>query len=109
MLVIRAEQMNAFRLQLTADLAKRLLARLAEIYPDQPAAALVDTAIAGARAYGITAEDHIFQYLEFVLHYGDPRDTKWACEILQQPDLSAEEKLRLLDGCVLFGMGRASA
>jgi hypothetical protein len=119
-LVIRAEQMDAFRRQLTAGLARRLLTRLVLLYPEHTAAqspsdltTLIDAAITDARAYGIVSEDHLLHYLEFVLHYGpqfnDPQATPWASEILRQPNLTPAEKLRLLDGYELFGQGHPSA
>ncbi|MFN7935040.1 MAG: hypothetical protein U0R19_17050 [Bryobacteraceae bacterium] len=115
-LVIRAEQMEAFRRQLTTGLAARLLAGIERLYPGQACAALsphIEAAIAAARACGIVSEEHLLHYLEFVLHYGpgfpDAQSTPWACEILRQTDLTAEEKLRRLDGYELFEMGRTSA
>ncbi|MBL8178402.1 MAG: hypothetical protein JNK48_27255 [Bryobacterales bacterium] len=116
-LVIRAEQMNAFRRQLTADMARRLRDAISHQSPDLvaqwPAAALpalIDKAIATAHRHGIVAEDHLLHFLELVLQYGPQfgakEATPWAWNILHHPSLTPDEKLRLLDGYSLFGDGR---
>lgn len=119
-LVIRAEQMNAFRRRLATGLAGRLTASLALHYPEHTAgmtadslAQLASTAIATGRMHGIVAEEHLLHFLEFFLHhspqFGDPIITPWAARILQLPDLTPEEKLTLLDAHELFGEGRRPA
>jgi len=119
-LVIRADQMNAFRRRLEADLAQRLAANLVLQHPDHTSgisaealAELTTSAIAAGRTHGIVAEEHLLHFLEFFLHhgplFGDPGITPWAARILQLTDLAPEEKLILLDAHELFGEGRRPA
>jgi hypothetical protein len=112
-LVIRKEQLEAFRQSLTEDLRRRLVAHLRSACPAETAA-LTDEALAGlvdaertrAREFAIVSEPDLRRYLEFALAHGSAFDmqpeTAWAGEILRRRDLEGHEKLNLLDEHQLF-------
>ena len=117
MLVIRAGQMEAFRRLRSAELADRLLLYLTRERPAEAARradpellTLVQVAIARARRWGIVAERDLQRFLDLVLRYGpqfgDRQSTPWAVEVLEHPELYADQKLNLLEGYALYGASR---
>src|SRR5215475_13081353 len=102
---IREEQMNVFSVYMNKSFLSRAAQYLRETCPDptnsMTAAELqefIDTGVDRAASYSLIREDEIGVFLELMLLFGMDFDhkTDWAAEVLQNPDLSAAERLNTL-------------
>lgn len=110
-LVIRKEQLEAFRRSLADDLLRRVATDLRRACPLETASltgdalrTLIEAGRERAREFEIVAEADLRRYLEFTLRTGfeDQPETAWAVEILRRRDLEPHEKLNALDEYQLF-------
>lgn len=107
MFVIRSAQFEALaaarREEFVRDMMDALRARF-EVAREMEAAvlrALVEGGIAAAEGYGLYADDEIEPFLGCRVVYGEAfpfnDDDDWAREILDDDNLDADDKARLLD------------
>jgi len=102
---IREEQMNVFSDYMNKSFASRAAQYLRESCPDAANSMtavelhkFIDTGVDRAARYSLIREDEIGVFLELMLLFGMDFDhkTDWAAEVLQNPDLSAAERLNTL-------------
>jgi hypothetical protein len=112
-LVIRKEQLEAFRRSLADDLLRRVASDLRRACPLETASltgdalqTLIEAGRERAREFEIVAEEDLRRYLEFTLRHGTgfevQPETAWAVEILRRRDLEPHERLNALDEYQLF-------
>jgi hypothetical protein len=117
MLVVRRQQLEAFRRSLTEGLLRRLATDLRRACPIETAAVpgdalriLIEAAMKRAKEFEIVAEADIRRYLPFVFRHGAAFDvqpeTAWAVQILRRRDLEPHEKLNALEEYQLFASRR---
>lgn len=107
MLTIRKEQMQVFEERMRRQFEDRMVKDLGTKFPDQTKTmaedglrSLIDAGIEKAKHYGITAEEDVQAFLEYMLIYSpdfdtDP-ETSWAGEILCREDIIGRLKMRRL-------------
>jgi len=102
---IREEQMNVFSVYMNKSFLSRAAQYLRESCPDPTNSMtavelqeFIDTGVDRAASYSLIREDEIGVFLELMLLFGMDFDhkTDWAAEVLQNPDLSAAERLNTL-------------
>ena len=102
-MIIRRQQMEAFIRVEQEKFERRMLESLKQDWPDQfgrrgeeGARKSIRTGIERAEKYGLTLEGHVSTYINLMWLYGDGFDQDpqqgWAQQILQAPDLEAQEK-----------------
>ncbi len=113
MLVIRNQQMQAFREAALTDFVKRMAAHLRQACPE-PTRKLAEPELHGriragiekAEKFGVTDENDVRRYLEYVAELGpefpDAPGHAWAAEILKIQDLSGTKKMNRIDDHHLF-------
>jgi hypothetical protein len=102
MLLIRNEQMQAFRKTLRQRFEDRLLHHLLRRHPEYCAAkgveavkASITQGIDSAFAYGLGSEENISDYVEIMIRIGDDFDTRWpwASKVLSETALKPAVKM----------------
>ena len=103
MLVIRNEQMQAFAArrqnEFHAACTARWMARARDGADEKQANEIVARSVTRAfEQYGIDREGLLVRYLDFVQDLGEDFDRQpWAAEVLSDTELSAAQKMRLLE------------
>jgi hypothetical protein len=92
MLIIRVEQIEAFKEEARKRFAERVLRRLWRYFPDKiqiigetPARNIVHRGISAAKAYKINVERDVFWFVALTFFFGETfyRTQQWAKEILE--------------------------
>ena len=113
MLTIRREQMEAFSQHSLDQFEAAMIRHLRTRFPAQTEARLdpdlrrmIKDGIGRAAVYGITFENDVKRYLEYMVLYGPEFDqtpeTAWAGDILRADDLDGTEKIDRIDEAELF-------
>jgi hypothetical protein len=119
MLVIRQQQMEVLGKYMQKQFEDRLAAHLRTRFPQQTkemAESAIHALIAGgiekARRYGISSEDDVRRYVEYMARYGQDFDTDrktvWARRFLRDKDLDGTSKLNKMDEYELFAVRKES-
>lgn len=111
-MVIRHEQIEAFREPMARDLNRRMCARLRSRFRDPLArtneeelAQMVNKGIDKSNEYGIKLESDIGRFLDFIVEYGSEFDAKpWARPILTDANLSGSRKMDIIDDIGTFNL-----
>jgi len=114
-LVIRENQMDAFRDSLHAEYVRRLMRRMRDRFASQfaamPESALrqwVDLGLAKARRYGYDRENEVELFIDLCAECGLDFDRQpWATAILSDTTLGSREKLVRVDDYVVFVLRNA--
>ena len=113
MLTIRREQMEALGRQSLQQFEAALLEHLRTRFPTQTDGRLdpelrtmIHDGIDRATVYGITLENDVRRYVEWMVLYGPDFDrnpeTAWAGDILRTDDLDGTEKIDRIEEAELF-------
>ena len=108
MLNIRPDQMEVLSAVMRSGFEQRMLTHLRHRFPaptngrsDEQILVFIRYGIDRSAAYGITLDQDVARYLEYMMMYGarfdaDPRYA-WAARILQDADLSGTTKMDRVD------------
>ena len=108
MLIIGKDQMEMFSKNMLIRFEDRMVAHLQTTFPDQmkdmsepDLRVTIQAGIDSAAQYGVTTEDDVPRYLEYMVTYGSDFDTNpktsWAGEILRTESIDGSVKMDLLD------------
>jgi hypothetical protein len=111
MLIIRKEQMDVlsnYMLERFVDSASVLLRAAfcdkTKDFTETELRAVIHTGIEKASKYGITIEEDVLRYLEYMLTFGTDFDTNpvtsWARNILRMQNVDSSAKILLLNGYI---------
>lgn len=113
MLVIREEQMGAFRQYMLKQFEDRMVIHLNRNFPDEiknipelDLREIICICIDKAAKYDVTDETDVKRYLEYVVRYDSNFDINlnlpWTTKILSDKKLTGIEKMNQLDDYELF-------
>jgi hypothetical protein len=112
-LVIRQEQIDAFKGHMIAEFVERMVVHLPQTFPEQLHAmpepelhSLVHQGIEKADGYGVVLETDVQRYLECMVmlnpKFDTTPETEWAGKILNDGTLTGTQKMDSIDNHMIF-------
>ena len=117
MMIIREKQIEILSQFMLKQFRNRMMVHLCTCFPentqnieDATLQTMIETGLEQAAEYGVTTEDDVRRYLEYVVIHSTNIDTNpeipWMCEILEDESLNGTEKMNSIDDVTLFSMMR---
>lgn len=102
--VLEVHQWDRFRQRVIAHLHEDFEALLEQRKLDYAGInLLVEEGVEHAETYGISGEDDVTRFIEYLVEYGEGFDSvPWAASVLKDPALSGDQKMDRLDDVTAF-------